>query len=126
MLSDINNIFVFDFIEIPQLKSGCFNKQNDYWCCNIKDFLLQVSMGLLVQKKQFIDHLYDYSQILFGKLLRWNNWDSVPFCRPLLEAPRAMQMYLESVGVKTNQILILHSDKKTRSTMTSESQGQEK
>ena len=27
----------------------------------------------------------DYSQILFGKLLRWSNWDSVAFYRPLSE-----------------------------------------
>ena len=60
MLFDINNIFIFDFIQIRQLKSGFFNKQYDYWCCNIKSFLLQVSLRVFVQKRQLIDHVYEY------------------------------------------------------------------
>ena len=51
MLFDINNIFIFDFIQIRQLKSGFFNKQYDYSCCNLKSFLLQISLGVLVQKR---------------------------------------------------------------------------
>ena len=62
VLFDINNIFIFDFNQICQLKSGFFNKQNDYWCCNIKSFLLQVSLGVLVQKRQLINHLYEYME----------------------------------------------------------------
>ena len=62
MLFDINNIFIFDFIQIRQLKSGFFNKQYDYWCCNIKSFLLQVSLRVSVQKRQLTDHVYEYME----------------------------------------------------------------
>ena len=37
-MSNINNIFLFDFAQVCQVKSGCFNKLYDYWCCNIRDF----------------------------------------------------------------------------------------
>ena len=59
-MSDINNISNVDFIQIRQLKVTVLISNIMTGVVASKFSMLQVLLGLLVQKKQLIDHLHEY------------------------------------------------------------------
>ena len=52
--------FIVDFIQIRQLKSGCFNKQHNYWCCNFKGFYGSRCNGTVSSEKATHCQLHEY------------------------------------------------------------------